>query len=246
MSAPVAEPVWVERDSAGITRVTLNRPDKANALDASTVEQLLAAVDTACTDGTRMLVLTGSGKHFCAGFDFTGIEAQSEGDLLLRFVRIEQLLQAIWHAPMATVALVQGGAFGAGADLVCACEQRIGTPTSRFRMPGLKFGLALGTRRLAERIGRRYAQLVLGASAVFDADEALKMRFLDSVVPDAEWPELTRTLLDAATALAPEARRRLNRITAADTRDVDLAELVRSAASPGLKNRIQAFRSGSR
>jgi enoyl-CoA hydratase len=237
-------PVVVERIE-GMTRLTLNRPEKANALDANTVECLLDAVDQAYADGTRMLILTGAGQHFCAGFDFTGIEHQSEGDLLLRFVRIEQLLQTLWHAPVPTVAMVQGGAFGAGADLVCACEQRIAAPRSRFRMPGLKFGLALGTRRLAERIGRKYARLVLGASAVFDADEALKMRFVDSILGPDEWPELTHTLYAAATTLRPSARATLNRMTAADTRDADLADLVRSAGVPGLKARIQAFRAGS-
>jgi enoyl-CoA hydratase/carnithine racemase len=237
--------VLVER-TEGTTRVTLNRVEKANALDAATVELLYAAIERACSDGTRMLVLAGAGPHFCAGFDFTGVETMSEGDLLLRFVRIELMLQALWHAPIATVALVQGGAFGAGADLVCACEQRVGAPNSRYRMPGLKFGLALGTRRLAERIGAKYARLVLGAAAVFDADEALKMRFLDSIVPPAEWPEFVQMLYAAAATLAPDARIRLNRITAADSRDADLAELVRSASQPGLKTRIKEFRSASR
>jgi enoyl-CoA hydratase/carnithine racemase len=140
------------------------------------------------------------------------------------------------------VAMTHGGAFGAGADLVCACEQRIATPGSRFRMPGLRFGLALGTRRLAERIGPKYARLVLGASAVFDADEALRMRFIDSIVPHPEWPELTQTLYAAATALNTNARATLNRLTASNTRDADLADLVRSASAPGLKARIQEFR----
>jgi len=237
-------PVIVERIEH-ITRLTLNRPEKANALDAAMVDALLVAVDKASQDATRMLVITGAGTHFCAGFDFSGIESQSEGDLLLRFVRIEQLLQALWHAPCATVAMSHGGAFGAGADLVCACEQRIATPGSRFRMPGLRFGLALGTRRLVERIGPKYARLVLGASAVFDADEAQRMRFIDSIVPHTEWPELTQTLYAAATALHPPARATLNRLTAPDSRDADLADLVRSAAQPGLKARIQEFRARS-
>ena len=239
----MSAPLEVER-TGEVTRLTLNRPDKANALDAASVDALLAAVDRACADGTRMLILAGAGPHFCAGFDFTGIESQSEGDLLLRFVRIEQLLQALWHAPIATVALAHGGAFGAGADLVCVCEQRIAAPDARFRMPGLRFGLALGTRRLIERVGTRYARLVLGAAAVFDAEEALRMRFVDSIVPQPQWPELVATLTAAAGALAAPARATLNRLSAPDTRDADLAELVRTAAAPGLKARIQQFRAG--
>ena len=97
-------PLVVER-SGHTTRLTLNRPEQANALDAATVEALLTAVERSFVDGTRMLVIAAAGPHFCGGFDFTGIETQSEGDLLLRFVRIEQLLQAVWHAPIATVAL---------------------------------------------------------------------------------------------------------------------------------------------
>jgi len=244
MSAAITNAVLIER-AEGLTRLTLNRPEKANALDVTIVDALLAAVERASTDGTRLLILSGAGPHFCAGFDFSGVETQSEGDLLLRFVRIEQLLQALWHVPVPTVAMTHGGAFGAGADLVCVCEQRIATPGSRFRMPGLRFGLALGTRRLAERIGPKYARLVLGASAVFDADEALRMRFIDSIVPHTEWPELTQTLYAAATALTTNARATLNRLTASDTRDADLADLVRSAAAPGLKARIQEFRAKS-
>ena len=83
-----------ERAGATLT-LTLNRPDKMNALSASLVDALQAAVDEAARGEVRLLVLRGSGRNFSAGFDFGGVEAQSEGDLLLRFVRIEQLLQSL-------------------------------------------------------------------------------------------------------------------------------------------------------
>ena len=132
-----------------VTTLTLNRPDKANALSAALVEALAGAVDAAHHDGTRLLVIKGDGRNFCAGFDFGGFEDASEGDLLLRFVRIETMLQAVYHAPFATLALAQGKNFGAGVDLALACGTRIAAPGAEFRMPGLKFGLQLGTRRLA-------------------------------------------------------------------------------------------------
>jgi hypothetical protein len=81
---------------------------------------------------------------------------------------------------------------------------------------------------------------------VFDAEEAVRLQFLESVVPPAEWPDLIPTLLESARSLTPESRRRLNSMTAADTRDADLADLVRSAAVPGLKRRIREFRSPPR
>jgi len=238
MSTP---PLGVERSGA-TTRLTLNRPDKANALDTALVEALLDALQAAFASDTRLLVLAGAGRNFCAGFDFGGFEEAGEAELVVRFVRIELVLQALWHAPIPTVALVHGGAFGAGADIVCACERRIATPDARFRMPGFRFGIALGTRRLAARIGAASARRVLGASSVFDAPEALALGFVDTVAAPEAWPDQLAAIERDATRLAPEARATLNRLTVHDTADADLAALVRSASAPGLKERIRAFR----
>lgn len=231
----------VERDGTTLT-LTLNRPDKMNALSASLVEALLEQVAEAGASGIRLLALKGNGRNFSAGFDFGGYEEQSEGDLVLRFVRIEQLLQAVRHAPFDTVALAQGRNFGAGVDLICSCARRIGDPGATFRMPGLAFGLVLGTRRYAERVGGTRARTVLGDGIVFDADEALEDGFLTARVPIAEWPEAVANAAEAAGRLSPEAAASLYGATAPDTRAQDLADLVTSAAHPGLKERIRAYR----
>ena len=107
-------------DTNGVCRLTINRPDRANAIDAELGDALLSALQGASEDGTRILILQAEGKHFSGGFDFSGCEASSEGDLLLRFVRIEQALQLLSHAPFASIALTHNAAFGAGADLVAA------------------------------------------------------------------------------------------------------------------------------
>src|ERR1700722_17773081 len=93
-----------ERSGTTLT-LTLNRPEKLNALSAPLVEALTEQVKAAEVSGIRLLVLKGNGRNFSAGFDFTDYEAQSEGDLLLRFVRIELLLQALRHARYETMAL---------------------------------------------------------------------------------------------------------------------------------------------
>ena len=173
------------KDRSGDTlTLTLNRPDKMNALSATLVDALLDAVAAAGHDGTRLLVLKGAGRNFSAGFDFGGYADQSEGDLLLRFVRIEQLLQALAHAPFDTLALAHGRNFGAGVDVICACGRRVGDPAATFRMPGLSFGLVLGTRRYAERVGGSKARLVLQEGRAFDAPEALADGFLTAVAAD--------------------------------------------------------------
>ncbi len=230
--------------SGAVSTLTLNRSDKANALDAALVDALVAAVETAHHDGTRLLVLQGTGRHFCAGFDFGDYELASEGDLLLRFARIELLLQSVYHAPFATLALVQGKNFGAGVDLVLACGTRVAAPDATFRMPGLKFGLQLGTRRLAARIGADTARALLAASKTFGAEEALRIGFLQQIAAAEDWPKLLERAAAEARQLSPAAAARLHTATVVDSRAADLSDLVRSAIEPGLKERIREYRKG--
>lgn len=228
--------------SGSVVTLTLNRPEKMNALSASLVDALIEAVDTAEKRETALLVIRGEGRNFSAGFDFGGYEEQSEGDLVLRFIRIEQLLQKLYHAPFDTLALAHGKNFGAGVDIICSCARRVATPGATFQMPGLKFGLVLGTRRYAARVGNVQARRILQEGIAFDSAEALKSAFLTGTAEQNEWPEQTAAAERAAAMLSADARRRLFAATAPDTRDADLAELVRSAALPGLKDRIRTYR----
>jgi enoyl-CoA hydratase/carnithine racemase len=229
-----------ERDGA-VNTLTLNRPDKRNALSTELVEALIDRVDEATRDGTRLLVLRGEGKSFCAGFDFTGLEEQSDGNLVLRFIRLEMLLQAVHHAPFATIALAHGACYGAGADLVAVCGSRIGAPGTKFRMPGLRFGIALGTRRLAELIGVDEARRLLETSAIFDSEDALNCGFIQEIQAADVWAEAITRASAAALGLPDYGQQLLYQQTRPDRRNADLAALVRSAAAPGLKTRIQTF-----
>src|SRR5690606_32673848 len=141
---------------------TLNRPEKRNALSQALVEALIEGVESAHAQDVPLLVFRGAGKNFSAGFDFTGYEDQSEGDLVLRMVRIETLLQLVSGSPALTVGLAHGKNFGAGVDLFATCKLRYCTPDASFRMPGLKFGLVLGTRRFRHIVGPDHALSILG------------------------------------------------------------------------------------
>jgi enoyl-CoA hydratase len=236
----------IRKHEGHVTHLTLNRPQKANALSASLVEALLDAVEYAGSDGTRLLILDGAGDHFCAGFDFTAYLDQSEGDLALRFIRIETLLQQLYHAPFETLVLAHGKNFGAGADLVACCSVRVAVPGTTFRMPGLRFGVVLGTRRLALRIGTDKAREILSASRAFAADEALKLNFVTRVAAQPEWPALIAATRANCELLSPAAAAALHRQTADDSRAGDMAALVRSVSAPGLKERIRLYRDAAR
>ena len=224
----------------GVLTLTLDRPEKRNALSAGLVDALLEQVTGAAARGVRLLVLRGAGKNFSAGFDMGGYEEQSEGDLVLRFIRIEQLLQAVRHAPFDTLALAHGRNFGAGVDLIAACARRVAAPESSFRMPGLRFGLVLGSRLFAQRVGHERARQVLQVSQTFNAAEAREWGFLTDVASQEHWAPVLKRALAESAALPPAAAARLFAVTSPDHRDADLAELVRSAAEPGHMSRIAA------
>jgi enoyl-CoA hydratase/carnithine racemase len=229
----------VTREGA-ILRLTLNRPNRANALGPDLVEALIDAFETA--DGVRLAVLEGAGKGFCSGFDLSGFDGLRDGDLVLRIIRIETMLQTIHHAPFPTLALAHGRVMGAGADLFAACSQRVAAPDATFRMPGLAFGIVLGTRRLAARIGADATREIQNATRMFDAAEALTLGFATGRAEQSNWPDLIASHGEAALTLPPESTAALFRATVVDSRAVDMADLARSAAAPGLKNRIAEYR----
>ena len=229
-------------DKQGARHVlTLTRADKMNALSAELVDALIAALDEAEAQGAKLIVLKGEGKNFSAGFDFGDWQSQSEGDLLLRFVRIETLLQRLAASPCLTVALEHGRNFGAGVDVFGACKWRISAPDATFRMPGLKFGLVLGTRRFAALVGAERARVVLEQAATFNAEEALRDGFATRLAVAQEWPDIEQQAWDTAQALTDASRIQLYAALSQETPDADLARLVRSAAAPGLKNRVAAY-----
>lgn len=233
-------PLALSRDGAALV-LTLDCPDKLNALDAGLVEALIREIEGATRDGTRLLVFRGDGKAFSAGFDLTGIDAQSDGDLALRFLRIEHLLQLVHHAPLVTLALVHGTCYGAAADLVASCTHRVAAPGTRFRMPGLAFGVALGTRRLTSLVGRDAALDILLTARMFDAEHALDTGFLTRIAAREAWPAVMADAAAQALSLPEESLARLTSLTRADTRDADMAALARSVAEPGLKARLAAY-----
>lgn len=220
---------------------TLQRVEKLNALNASLVDSLIHGVDEAHAAGARLLVFRGAGKSFCAGFDLGQLESQTEGDLTLRFVRIELLLQAIANSPAHTLALAHGKVFGAGVDLFAACKQRIAAPESIFRMPGLKFGLVLGTRRFGEIVGPEKAREILGETSSFSAQQALDMKFAHALISEADWGQAVEAALATSEALDDFTRAELYRVLNRSQGDADLSHLVRSAARFGLKDRLRHY-----
>lgn len=226
------------------TYLTLNRPDTGNALNAGLVTALNLSLREAEADGAALVVLEGAGKHFSTGMDLADLDTMTDDSLLARFVAIERMLARVWAAPFLTVAVAHGRSMGAGADLFAACDYRLATPDSRFAFPGAGFGLVLGTRRLGVRVGPDRAMDLALSGRTVTADEARDMRLATAVVAPENIGEAVEGITATATRCPPDTVRRIKRAAYSGHGDPDgdLAALTRSAAEPGLKQRIIAHR----
>jgi enoyl-CoA hydratase/carnithine racemase len=236
-------PVAVRWSDDGVCSVTLNRPGVGNALSDDLVATLDLVLDEAAARRPKLMALRGEGRHFCTGFDLARLDDESEDSLLARFCRIELMLQKVHRAGFPTLALAHGRTVGAGADLFAACTHRLAAPGTQFAFPGASgFGLVLGTRRLAHRVGAERARRWAETGAAIGLDEALASGLATGMLAGASGiGDLTRRLATSAPRVG-----NLYLGSALDATEpvhdhVDLALLVRSAAVPGLKTRIAAY-----
>ncbi|MEP5730449.1 MAG: enoyl-CoA hydratase/isomerase family protein [Sulfitobacter sp.] len=231
-------PIKVEKSGPHLT-ITLVSPDTSNALNVDMVEALISTLSN--VDDVRSCVFLGEGQNFCAGFDLSDIDVLSDGDLLHRFLRIETMLQMIYHAPFPTLAFCQGHVIGAGADLMAACWKRVADPSATFKMPGWNFELALGTRRLANLIGSEQARDLLIDTRRIAAEEALSIGLVSRVAAQSSWAEIIESQIRRSVILPRFSSSTMFGLTRPDTRAQDIASIVATAGRPGLNDRIKAY-----
>ncbi|MCB1000764.1 MAG: enoyl-CoA hydratase/isomerase family protein [Acidimicrobiales bacterium] len=155
---------WRDR----VVVVTIDRPERRNAVDHATLLDLAAAQRDALDGDARALVLTGAPPAFCAGADLTGVESGEFVDALVT------VLAGFTQLPMVTIAAVDGPALGAGTQLAIACDLRVASPTSPFGIPAAKLGLAVDRwtiDRLSAEFGASVARSMLLAAQTATAEQ---------------------------------------------------------------------------
>jgi enoyl-CoA hydratase/carnithine racemase len=165
--------------------LTLSRPARRNALDHELVVAALAALDSARTRAdAKVVVITGaSNEAFSAGADLR-LMASLDQEALHRFlVDCRRLFRAVAETPQPTIAALNGHAHGAGAEIACVCDLRIGCERTTFRFPGVSYGMAVGTWHLPLLVGLPKAKELLLTTAVVEAEEALRIGLLNRLVP---------------------------------------------------------------
>ena len=158
--------------------VTIDRPERRNAVDLPTLRELQAAQRGALEGGARVLVITGAPPAFCAGADLNGVEAGEFGDALAA------TLVGFAALPFITLAAIDGPALGAGTQLAAACDLRVATAPSRIGIPAARLGLAVDqwtVRRLNEQCGPSIARAMLLAAQTWNAEQLNESGFIHRI-----------------------------------------------------------------
>ncbi len=203
---------WVSREGVGL--ITMNRPDKLNALNRDLIKDLKEILRLAEDDKeVRALILTGEGKGFCAGGDLESHPAFVEGDPSVREKLIREgqsLTLALYRMSKPLIAAVNGVSAGAGVDIAMACDIRIASENAVFTMSFIRAGAMpdMGSTFLLPRLiglGRAFELMLTGDT--IDAGEAYRIGLVNRVVPPLDLiPEATRLALRFARASADAQR----------------------------------------
>jgi enoyl-CoA hydratase len=183
--------------------LTLNRPEALNALNGALLDELAGGIDWAMASGARALLVTGAGaRAFCAGADIGELRGRSVSRVKQDAERGQALFRRLDRAPLPSVAIINGYAFGGGLELAMACTFRLATPNAKMGLPEIKLGLMPGyggTQRLPRLVGEARALELVMTGRTVDAEEALRIGLVSRV--------LSEDPLAAAMAFAREFTR---------------------------------------
>jgi enoyl-CoA hydratase len=189
--------------------ITINRPDKLNALNAAVLAELEAAVTQLASDASvRAIVITGAGRAFVAGADIGEIAQESRDSLQAFALRGQKIFSAIERTRKPVIAAVNGFAFGGGCELALACHVRLASTAAKFGLPEVKLGLIPGyggTQRLPRLVGRGAALRLIMSGDAIDGAEAHRIGLAELIADPEKLMETAYAFADACAKNGPAA-----------------------------------------
>jgi methylglutaconyl-CoA hydratase len=234
--------------------LTLNRPDRRNALSRGMIAALHAAVNRAADDAAaRCVILTGAGSAFCAGLDLAELQetmsARAEDSPAREDAgRLGTLFDRLYTLPKPTIAAVNGAAVAGGAGLVTICDLAVAAPGAKLGYPGVRRGLvaALVMPHLLRHVGERLARYLLLTGELIDADEARRAGLVNAVVPADRLMDQALAWSRSLAEGGPDALRGTKELLHQFSRQaISVEEAARASAAPRLteecRSGLEAF-----
>jgi methylglutaconyl-CoA hydratase len=226
-------------DGGGVATITLNRPEKRNAISFELIDDLLGALDEVAKSDAIVLILTGTGKAFCSGMDLDNLKAllgRTPKQNLQDSETMVRLFRSLYEFPKVTIAAVNGAAIAGGTGLALLCDFTLAIPEAKFGYTEVRIGFvpAIVSTFLLRQIGEKQARDLLLTGRIFDAHEALRMGLVSEVVPSDNLMSRSRelaTILMENSAASLRATKKLLTDHARVELDAQIDAAVRENAS---------------
>jgi methylglutaconyl-CoA hydratase len=239
--------------TGNLATITLNRPEKRNAISAAMIGELQTALDEIEKSHARVGILTGNGKAFCAGMDLemlAAIAQQSPAENHEDSRRMARMFRRIWSFPKPLIAAVNGAALAGGCGIATLCDFTLAVPEAKFGYTEVKIGFlpAIVSVFLSRQIGEKRARDLLLTGRIVEAAEAKEMGLVNEIVPAKRLlyraKELAASLIAASPSSLTRAKRLLTSAAAAGV-DADLERAIlenaRIRCTPDFKEGLASF-----
>lgn len=223
----------------GIATVTLNRPDKRNAISYELIDELLAALGEVESSPALVLILTGAGKAFCSGMDLENLKSllgRTSDQNKIDSETMARLFRSLYEFPKPTIAAVNGAAIAGGCGLATLCDFTLAVPEAKFGYTEVRIGFvpAIVSTFLLRQVGEKQARDLLLTGRIITADEALRLGLINEVIdPEkllARAQELSQQLMENSPASLLVTKRILKNFVREDL-DAQIQSAVRENAA---------------
>jgi methylglutaconyl-CoA hydratase len=237
------------KSSAEVATITLNRPEKRNAISLEMMDDLLAALDEMEGAASRAVILTGAGKAFCSGMDLEALEAiarQTPEENLEDSKRMARMFRRIWSFPKPLIAAVNGAALAGGCGLATLCDFTLAVPEAKLGYTEVRIGFipAIVSVFLRAQIGEKHSRDLLLTGRMIDAHEAKQIGLVTHVVPAQKLMEAARELAATLVAASPTSLARTKRLLCGFRQESIDRELERATEENARIRATDDFREG--
>src|SRR6202050_1436698 len=223
----------------GVATITLNRPEKRNAISFKLIDDLLRALDEVSRSEATVLIVTGAGKAFCSGMDLDDLKAllgRSPKQNLQDSQTMVQLFRSLYEFPKMTIAAVNGPAIAGGAGLALLCDFTLAVPEAKFGYNEVRIGFvpAIVSTFLLRQVGEKQARDLLLTGRIFSAEEAARMGLINEIVAPENLVARARELAALLLQNSPTSLRATKRLLSEHgrtERDAQMEAAVRENAA---------------